>query len=276
MTLLHPDRVAAAWLRSGVPLLQPRPERPSAKTIEIPDEPLDVPVMLNPGTKEGVTVKEGRFAGLWPTMEVFFKDFRSKGGLIGVAVDPLTAHECGNQRYLAIPWFDACLTARLPHGRGESLEIMPNDDAWLAPLLGTEASPEADFTGDKTGAIWLPNEAIAKAWTQYIQDTDVADNTPPPAPTHLVVASGELTWDAEADLQSGISHFVIERDGKEIATVPEKAKNPFGRPIFQGLQYSDTPLQPLVEMCFIDSSATSDEPPTYRVIAVNTVGLESK
>ncbi|MBT5910519.1 MAG: hypothetical protein HOH25_12030, partial [Opitutae bacterium] len=31
MALLHPERVAAAWLRSGVPLLEPNPQRPSIK-----------------------------------------------------------------------------------------------------------------------------------------------------------------------------------------------------------------------------------------------------
>ena len=275
MTLLHPDRVAAAWLRSGVPLLQPRPERPSAKTIDLPDQPLAVPMMLNPGTKEGVTVKEGRFAGLWPIMERFFSAVRSKGGLIGVAVDPLTSHECGNQRYLAIPWFDACLSVRLPNRLGQPLRAMPADEVWLAPLLGTEASAEAQFAGDKTQAIWLPNEAIAKAWMHYIQDTAVPDLTPPPAPTNVKSAGGELTWDAEADLQSGIAHFIIERNGKEIATVPEQAKNRFGRPIFQGLQYSDTPLQPLVRMRFTDAAAKPGQSHVYRVTAVNTAGLKS-
>jgi hypothetical protein len=35
-----------------------------------------------------------------------------------VSVDPNSSHDCGNQRYLAIPWFDACLTARLPEKGG--------------------------------------------------------------------------------------------------------------------------------------------------------------
>ena len=110
MVLLYPDRVAAAWLRSGVPLLKPDPARSGIKAHTLPDAALKVPVMCNPGTKEGVTVKDGRFSGVWPANEVFFSEVRSKGGLIGVAVDPLTSHECGNQRYLAIPWLDTCLT----------------------------------------------------------------------------------------------------------------------------------------------------------------------
>jgi hypothetical protein len=211
---------------------------------------------------------------VWPANETFFNAVRRPGGLIGVAVDPLTSHECGNQRYLAIRWLDACLTARLPDGLG-SLKPMPTNDAWLAPLLDQRAQAGKRFDGDPTTAVWLPNAAIAKAWMRYVEDTAVPDDTPPPAPTDLRVEGNRLTWRATADLESGLAHFLIERDGKVIATVPEDSKNRFGRPIFQGLQYSDTPLAPLVEMRFTDQSAKPGKEHRYRVIAVNTVGLKS-
>lgn len=276
MTLLHPERVAAVWLRSGVPLLKPNPERATIKAHTVPEAALRVPIMCNPGTKEGVTVKEGRFAGVWPANEAFFTELRSKGGLIGVAVDPLTAHECGNQRYLAIPWLDACLSARLVDKSGDPLKPMPTDRAWLAPLLGPEAVPSAKFTGDAKTAVWLPNESIARAWMQYVKDTAVTDTTPPPAPVKLTVKGNELSWEAEADLESGLASFIIERDGQFLANVPEQGKNPFGRPIFQNLQYSDTPTQPLAPMRFTDTKAEAGKTHQYRVIAVNTVGLKSK
>jgi len=274
IVLTHPDRVAAAWLRSGVPLLTANASRATIKTHTIPDAALSVPVMCNPGTKEGVTVKEGRFAGVWPANEEFFTAMRAKGGLIGVAVDPLTAHECGNQRYLAIAWLDACLAARLPEKVGDSLKPMP-DTAWLAPLLGTEAVAASKFSGDAKKAVWLPNADIAKLWQHYVKDTAVPDTTPPPAPNQVRVNGSQVAWDAEADLESGLAHFIIERDGQEIATVPEQPKNPFGRPIFQGLQYSDTPNNPLVEMKFTDPKPEAGKKHSYRVISVNTVGLRS-
>ena len=274
IVLTHPDRVAAAWLRSGVPLLTANASRATIKTHTIPDAALSVPVMCNPGTKEGVTVKEGRFAGVWPANEEFFTAMRAKGGLIGVAVDPLTAHECGNQRYLAIAWLDACLAARLPEKVGDSLKPMP-DTAWLAPLLGTEAVAASKFSGDAKKAVWLPNADIAKLWQHYVKDTAVPDTTPPPAPNQVRVNGSQVAWDAEADLESGLAHFIIERDGQEIATVPEQPKNPFGRPIFQGLQYSDTPNNPLVEMKFTDPKPEAGKKHTYRVISVNTLGLRS-
>jgi hypothetical protein len=276
MTLLHPERVAAVWLRSGVPLLEANPDRATIKTHTIPEAALGVPMMCNPGTKEGVTVKDGRFAGVWPANEAFFTAVRAKGGLIGVAVDPLTAHECGNQRYLAIPWLDACLNARLPEQVEAPLRSISSDNVWLAPLLGKEATTAATFSGDKTKAIWLPNEAMAKAWMQYVKNSAVADSTPPPAPTNVEIKGTELAWEANADLESGIDRFIIMRDGQQIATLPEKPINPFGRPIFQGLQYSDTPTNPLVKMTFTDTKAESGKKHEYRVIAVNTVGLQSK
>jgi pimeloyl-ACP methyl ester carboxylesterase len=274
MTLLHPDRVAAAWLRSGVPLLQANPERPTIKPHALPGAPLGVPVMCNPGTKEGVTVTEGRFKGVWPANEAFFGAMRARGEPIGIAIDPLTSHECGNQRYLAIPWLDACLRARLPATPGGALRPMPAA-AWLAAVGRTEAVPAASFQGDPLKAVWLPNEAVARMWMQYVKDTAVADATPPPAPTNVRVTGNVLTWEAEADLESGLARFLIERDGQPLARVPEKDTNPFGRPLFQGLQYSDTPVQPLVPMRFADTHAVPDRAHVYRVTAVNTVGLQS-
>lgn len=276
MTLLHPQRVAAAWLRSGVPLLKPNPDRPTIKSHVLPEAALQVPIMCNPGTKEGVTVKDGRFARVWPANEAFFYTVRGKGGLIGVSVDPLSAHECGNQRYFAIPWLDACLSIRLPKVSGHPLRPMPTNKAWLAAPTSFTAAPAAKYDGDPLRAAWLPNEPVARRWMQYVKDTVVTDTTGPPAPWNVKVKGNELSWQAEADVESGLAHFVIQRDGKFLARLPKEGKNRFGRPIFQNLQYSDTPTQPLVPMRFTDSKAAPGAKHSYRVIAVNTAGLKSK
>jgi pimeloyl-ACP methyl ester carboxylesterase len=276
MALLFPERVAAAWLRSGVPLVQADPARATIRPHAVPDAALQVPMMCNPGTKEGVTEKGNRFASVWPANEAFFTEVRRRGGLIGVAVDPLTSHECGNQRYLAIPWLNACLGTRLPRTSDARLNPMPVDAAWLADLGSKEAVPAARYTGDPLRAIWLPGESVAQAWMHYVTDTAVPDVTPPPAPKDLRVNGRELTWTAEADLESGLAGFIIERDGQPLARLPEQPKNPYGRPLFQGLQYSDTPAQPLVRMAFTDVTAEAGRQHRYRVIAVNTVGLKSE
>ena len=35
--------------------------------------------------------------------------------------------------------------------------------------------------------MWLPNEAVAKAWMEYVKTGTVADTTPPPAPSRVRV-----------------------------------------------------------------------------------------
>lgn len=273
MTLLHPERTIATWLRSGVPLLEDNPKRPRIKPHSLNDEILGVPMMCNPGTKEGVTVKDGRFASVWPANQTFFAAVRNKGGLLGVAVDPLTSHECGNQRYLAIPWLDACLAARLPDTAGGPLQPMPTKDAWLAEVAGLKAWPAAEAEGVAESLAWLPNKRIARAWMHYVRDTAIPDDTPPPSPTDLRIEGGQVRWSCVADLESGLACFLIKRNGKVVAQVPEKPQNRYGRPLFQNLLYSDTPTQPLAEMAFTlpDPAATSG----YEVVAVNTVGKES-
>lgn len=275
MVLLYPERVAAAWLRSGVPLLQTDPGRAGIRAHELPEAALSVPMMCNLGTQEGVTVKDGRFAGVWPANETFFRAVRGRGGLIAVAVDPLSSHDCGNQRYLAIPWLDECMKRRLPAARtvDAGLRRLSLEDAWLAPVLGGAAVSAAGFQGQVNELGWLPGELTARRWEQYVRDTRVSDLTAPPQPLNLRVRGKELTWECEADLESGLAGFVIERDGRELVRLPEQGKNPFGRVLFQNLQYSDTPTLPLVEMRYVDETAESGKSYEYRVRALNTAGL---
>ena len=276
MVMLHPERIVAAWLRSGVPLFKANPQRPIIKPHTLPKAALGVPMMCNPGTKEGVTLKTGKFSKVWPANEAFFHAVRGQGGLLGVAVDPLSAHECGNQRYLAIPWLDACLDARLPAKPNQPLNPMPTNKAWLAPLLGKTAVPRELLSINPKRAIWLPNAKIAKQWMQYVKNTEVTDTTPPSAPHNIKIKNHLLTWKSEADLESGLAYFIVQRNGVSIATVPQNPKNRFGRPLFQGLQYSDTPATPLIAMQFTDTTAKPNTKYTYQVIAVNTAGLKSK
>ncbi|MEP4680171.1 MAG: hypothetical protein ABJ015_00855, partial [Rhodopirellula bahusiensis] len=79
-----------------------------------------------------------------------------------------------------------------------------------------------------------------------------------------------------ADVESGLQKFIILRDGEFRAEVGGRGKNRFGRPLFQNLQYSDTPVQPLAKMEFVDRTAEPGVDHDYSVVAVNTMGLESK
>jgi hypothetical protein len=276
MVLLYPDRVAAAWLRSGVPLLETDEKRSTIKPHELTEAALQVPLMCNLGVKEGVSETTGRFAGVWPANRNFFEAVRGRGGLIGVAVDPLTSHECGNSRYLAIPWLDAHLEARLSQDGSTNLRPIDLSSAWYSEPLSTVASSSESFAGDKMKSSWHLNERLAKLWQQYVTDTRVLDTTAPPKVTSISVEGKRITWQADSDLESGLAAFEIYRDGKLITTIAAPSKNPFGRAIFQGLQYSDTPPQPLTETTYLDDQAPTPNPHTYKIISINTTGLKSE
>ena len=151
-----------------------------------------------------------------------------KGAPVGFAPDPRTGHECGDSRYLAIPFFDACLAMRLPDKGSKDQTLKPVDmsTAWLAAAAGANQRPcrRPPIKGNPNEAVWLPNEAVAKAWMEYVKTGAVSDTTPPPAPYDVKAAKGEtgtrITWSAEADFESGIRCFIVLRDGQELARCP--------------------------------------------------------
>jgi hypothetical protein len=290
MTTLHPERVVAVWMRSGSALMfltHPEFTRP-----EVPAAVYPIPMMTNPGVKEkpktqppepDTRTEAEKMKGPWLGNIATFKEYRARGGLIGFAPDPRTGHECGDSRYLAIPFLDACLAARLPDkgSKDQKLRSMETSKAWLAPLFDTDAAPPGEFKGNPNEAVWLPNEKVAKAWMEYVKTGATSDITPPPAPFNIkTVSKGEqgteITWDAEGDFESGIQQFIVLRDGQELAKVPDKPVGKFGRPLFQSMTYHDTPSQPMAEMRCIDTSAKLGEKHNYSIITVNSVGLKSQ
>lgn len=274
MLMLHPQRTIAVWLRSGTPRLVAESDS-ALPSLEVPAAALAVPVMANLGTEEGVTLKDGRFAGVWEKSREFFQNLRGQGGLIGLAVDPHSSHDCGNSRYLAIPWFDACLTARLPSEPSPDLKPMSESAAWLAEILSAEIAPPASFQGNPRSAVWLPNEAVARAYAQYVRDGEVGDTTPPDSPSRVRIRGTTLAWEANADLESGIAVFVIERDGVEIARVPRQPSRNIGRPILQRTSYHDTPTPPLAILEYQAPELADANPSSYSVRTINSVGLIS-
>lgn len=274
MLMLHPQRTIAVWLRSGTPRLTAVSDS-VLPSLAVPPAALTVPVMANLGTEEGVTVKDGRFAGVWERNREFFEDLRGQGGLIGLAVDPHSSHDCGNSRYLAIPWFDACLTARLPTEPSLDLKPMSESAAWLSEILTAEIASQATFQGNPRTSVWLPNEAVARAFAEYVHDGNVVDMTPPESPSRVRIRGATLNWEANADLESGIAAFVIERNGVEIARVPQQPVGNIGRPILQRTSYHDTPTQPLAILRYQAPELAEANPSTYAVRTINSVGLMS-
>lgn len=271
---LHPERIVAIWFRSGSAYgAWTKGEIPAP---QLSGAVYQVPVMFNGGVKEESDPRHGppRVAD-----REMFKLWRARGAPAGFAPDPRTGHETGDSRYLAIPFFDACLALRLPARASQPLKPVNLNAGWLADMNGDTAQPAAKFAHDPKDAGWLPSERVARAWEQYVKYGVTDDTTPPPAPTNVraaVKAGGvELTWDAEVDFESGLKAFIIQRDGKDLAQHPEKPQNKFGRPLFQNMSYGDTCVEPLPEFKFTDATAKPGGRHEYRIITVNSAGLKS-
>lgn len=282
MLTLHPDRIAAIWFRSGSAFATW--EKGDIPKPALSDAVYQVPLMFNGGVKEANDPRHG------PARvgdRAMFESWRQHGAFAGLAPDPRTGHECGDSRYLAIPWIDACLAMRLPAPGDDIARLRPVDPAtaWFAESDSQIAAPAGQARPGQApkAESWLPNEAVAKAWMEYVKTGAVGDTTPPPAPTHVQARpidgtpDIEITWRAQADLESGIRQFVIERDGAEIGRVPEKPAGKFGRPLFQGMSYGDTPESPVAAMRFVIKDAPVNiRAPSYRVRSINGVGLQSE
>ena len=175
----------------------------------------------------------------------------------------------------------------LPDKRGakdQTLKPTDQSKAWLgAPLLGEKAEPAASYKGNPKEAVWLPNEAVAKAWREYVKHRrpSATPRRRRPRPTCAMSSKGdkgvEITWDAEAQiLESGIRAFIKLRDGQELPQVLPKPVGKSGRPLFQSMTYHDTPSKLLPEMRYVDASAKPHDRHTYAVITVNSVELKSE
>ena len=92
-------------------------------------------------------------------------------------------------------------------------------------------------------------------------------------------AGNEITWDAEPDFESGIGGFFVMRDNRALVRLPTMTPlGVYGRPLFQGLSYHDTPEGPpaAAEMRYVDASAKPGEKHTYSILTINGAGVVSE
>lgn len=292
MMTLHPERTVAVWCRSGTAFIPWEKGEIARPTLS--DSVYEIPVMCNPGLKER---DDKRFAGAWNGCLEMFRAYRKAGAPIGFAPDPRTGHECGDSRYLAIPWFAVCLELRLPEksSKGQVLRAIDQSQSWLAKEQGDTAQLALKYHSTAKEAVWLPNETVARAWEQYVKTGETNDKTPPPAPTdlQLIVADPDaaertLVWQSAVDFESGLAGFVVLHNGKEIAHLPERPSNKFGRALYQPMSYHDTPEknspgignEQLFRFTFNVPTALfaeqTKDASRYEIQAINSDGLKSE
>jgi hypothetical protein len=116
---------------------------------------------------------------------------------------------------------------------------------------------------------------------EYVRTGTVTDSRAPSAPFNVRAKAdadhgNEITWEAEADIVGGLGGFVVLRDGRGLAKLPTQPPEAvYGRPLFQGLSYHDTPIAPLPQMKHVDTSAQSGAKHVYSVVALSSAGVPS-
>src|SRR5262249_55634139 len=158
------ERIVAIWLGSGTAFSTW--EKGEIARPSIPEAAYAIPVMCNPGAKEK---GDKRFDAVWTWTWAMFQAYRAKGAPSVFAPDPRTPHECGDSRYLAIPFFDACPALRLEEkGRKDQrLKSVDQKAAWLADPLTDKAVLKGTYVCQADKVACLPNERVANAWAQY-------------------------------------------------------------------------------------------------------------
>jgi hypothetical protein len=116
----------------------------------------------------------------------------------------------------------------MPAGTNKKYKDMRDMDdkrSWLGDTATLNIYRAAEYPRNKINASWLPDSLIAFRWREFSITGTIVDRTPPPAPfevklrrRHNVTVS--LSWKADADTESGISHFNIYKDNQLVSRFP--------------------------------------------------------
>jgi pimeloyl-ACP methyl ester carboxylesterase len=205
----------------------------------------------------------------YPITTEIFRAYRAQGAPWAYVDEPNGTHECLELRYLAIPYIDAMLEARLIGAPLNMLNAVQQHQGFLGEHGSLMVMPAASFSGEGSLSSWLPSASVGNAWRELVTTRSVTDPTAPTlTPTRLSYElEGEqarLRWFAEADLESGIASFDVYQDGAPWVSVPGSNRR------FQGHNYGDEPEPVEPEMSVLVPRAHA-----YRVALRNGSGLES-
>lgn len=260
MMVAYPERVLALFSYS--PGLD--------ADFNYPEAALKIPVMIRYAGAEGD-------ACCWQTAVRTFRQLREKSGYAGIAYTRYQHHNYSYVRYMAIPFFEAVMQQRLPENPKAGYKAMKPMDAsraWIGDTSRLNIFPYGMYTGQKNAAAWLPDSATAVKWREYVVTGTVVDRTPPPAPYNLRLSRRhnmvvELKWKADADVESGISHFNIYKDGVLIGRFPSSG-------VYQGFDTNGDDAYPLLlPELQTDITLPWNDKGKIEISTVNHFGLES-
>ena len=231
----HPELNAVPWLLFGhsgggywtLAMLKAYPERIMAavcysaawvtKSWEYPEAAAKVPLFLrHAGAND--------YPGCQKTAIQAFSKLREMDSPVSIAYNKGQNHNYSYLRYMAIPFYEAVMKQRMPEGKATEMRNIDHAKTWLGDTLSFQIYKESEYTGNKKRMCLFPDETTAKDWKEYVSTGTVTDKTPPPAPFNLEVKwknnALEVTWEADADIESGISLFNIYKNGNLIGKLP--------------------------------------------------------
>ena len=231
------------------------------------DAAAEVPVLLR-----HAGIDDGDASSKCPeTAHHTFDKLRTMGAPASIVLNKGQNHNLSYLRTMAIPFWEAALKQRLT-GSG-SLKPLDKSQIWLGDTTTFEIYREEGFTADKHAMCRFPDRASAEAWREFATTNCVVDKTPPEAPYALqVIPQGEvlqLTWQAEADIESGIQCFNVYKDGQLAGRIPETG-------VFQSFDFNGDNTYPVPPPAMsFRLTGSSGAKMRLGVEAVNRDGLHS-
>ena len=243
---------------------------PGPLTWQIPDPMLAVRMMFCYAIQEEQPTHV--MAAFMAHVKQFYNLGRARGSPWSIAIDPLTAHENGNSRLLALRFFDVAFSTS-PLLQGKPAAAWSGDPRSLEINAG---APGSEGGADLRTA-WLINEQLAYSWQEYARAGTICTVQAPPAPAWMTatkIAGGTvLEWNAVPGIESPLREFRIYGD-RQLLTV-------------RGAQAADDGLLPLQRWNFYDQPEDSVDRTmrvtwrgathrNFTITSVNGAGLESE
>lgn len=231
---------------------------------------LKIPVMIRHAGLEGD-------ACCWETAIKTFQQLRNPGGYVSIAYTPYQNHNFSYVRYIAIPFYESIMKQRLPEGNNTAYPFMRAMNpvlAWVGDTTNFNIYKVSEFNGIKRNTSWLSDSLFAIKWREYVITGTVIDRTPPPAPYAVQIVRRHntlvtVTWKADADIESGISHFNIYKNNQWIARFPASGH----------YQHFDTNGDDAFPLCLpplkTDLTVLWNDTAKISITTVNHFGLES-
>ncbi|WP_162817888.1 alpha/beta hydrolase [Niabella yanshanensis] len=239
-------------------------------SFNYPEAAMQIPVMIRYAGPEGD-------ACCWESAVRTFNELRKGDGMVSIALTRYQNHNYSFVRYMAIPFFEAVMQQRMPEKAASGFTAMRPIDrskAWLGDTASLNIYPERHYPGEKLSASWLTDSITAVKWREYIITGTITDRTAPPAPYGLKLLrrhnmTVELSWKADADIESGISHFNIYKDGNLINRFPSSG-------IYQGFDTNGDNAFPMtVAPLHMEITVAANDTGKIEISTVNHFGLES-